>query len=51
VYSLAGDLIYSEDAINTTTKKISMSGAAAGVYMVRVLSGDEISTIKFAVTK
>jgi PKD repeat protein len=51
VYGISGDLIYSESGVNATTKRISMSEAAAGIYFVRVLSNGEVRTIKFAVTK
>lgn len=51
VYGFAGNLIYSEGKINSTSQKISMREAAAGVYFVRIFSNGAASTIKFAVTK
>jgi PKD repeat protein len=51
VYGLAGDLVYAENTVNSTNKKISMNEMGAGVYFIRIEIGGEISTVKFVVTK
>lgn len=51
VYGVAGNLVQAEQAGTSTTRRIDMSNASAGVYFVRILSGAEVTTIQFAVVK
>jgi PKD repeat protein len=50
VYDMLGQVIHSAKA-NASTEVISMSGAAAGTYMVRVNTANATGTAKFAVTR
>jgi hypothetical protein len=42
VYTVMGRLVYSRRDVEATTLKVLVSGWSAGVYLVRVLSGDGV---------
>jgi hypothetical protein len=49
VYDLKGCLVYKSNAINSTSCRISMDSWAKGLYMVRVSTADNSSTVKILV--
>jgi hypothetical protein len=49
IYSLTGEIVFQENSMTTNTKTLNVTGFAPGIYMVRMVQGNNISTQKLVV--